>query len=107
MKNLKKLRTDAGISQQSLGDRFNISQQAIYKYENGLAEPDIEMLKNFAGFFNVSVDYLIDFAPSENENSGDEASLHPTVLELELIKETRQLSLEAQKRLIDFLKIIK
>lgn len=59
MKNLKKLREERNLSQQSLGERFCISQQSIHKYENGYAEPDIEMMIDFADFFHTSVDYLI------------------------------------------------
>lgn len=60
MNNLKKLRTTHGLSQQALGEQLNISQQSIYKYENDIVEPNLEVLKTMADFFNVSVDYLID-----------------------------------------------
>lgn len=63
MKNLKFLREEKGLSQQKLASFFHLSQQSIYKYENGLAEPDIETLKAFADFFQVSVDYLIGHTP--------------------------------------------
>ncbi len=59
MKRLKELREENGISQQKLADEFHISQQSIWKYENGLSEPDIKTLMQFADFFDVSVDYLI------------------------------------------------
>ena len=51
MKNLKKLRLERGLSQQKLADILHITQQSIYKYENGLAEPNIELLKNIADYF--------------------------------------------------------
>lgn len=60
MNNLKKLRAAHGLSQQALGEQLNISQQSIYKYENNIVEPNLEVLKAMADFFNVSVDYLID-----------------------------------------------
>ena len=59
MKRLKELREEKGISQQKLADEFHTSQQSIWKYENGLSEPDIKTLMQFADFFDVSVDYLI------------------------------------------------
>ncbi len=59
MKRLKESREENGISQQKLADEFHISQQSIWKYENGLSEPDIKTLMQFADFFDVSVDYLI------------------------------------------------
>ena len=71
MDNLKLLRKELGISQQCLADKFNVSQQSIYKYEHSLAEPDIFTLKQMADFFHTSVDFLIghdtsDFFCTEN-----------------------------------------
>lgn len=63
MKNLKKLRLSRHLSQQKLADKFSLSQQSIYKYENNLSEPDIQTLKNFADFFHTSIDTLVDYTP--------------------------------------------
>jgi transcriptional regulator with XRE-family HTH domain len=62
MNNLKNLRIEKGLSQQSLADQLGVSQQSIYKYENHITEPNIDMLKIFADFFDVSVDYLIGYS---------------------------------------------
>ena len=59
MKNLKALRLSKKLSQQQLALRLDLSQQTIYKYENGITEPDIATLIKLAGYFNTSVDYLI------------------------------------------------
>lgn len=56
---LRELRDAKDISQQKLALDLNVTQAAISKYELGLSEPDIAMLKNFAAYFHVSVDYLI------------------------------------------------
>ena len=59
MEQLKNLRQAYHLSQQKLADEFHLSQQSIWKYENNLAEPDINMLIRFANYFDVSVDYLM------------------------------------------------
>lgn len=59
IKNLKKLRTERGISQQQLADIIGVSQQSVNKYENHNSEPEISVLINMAKYFNTSVDYLI------------------------------------------------
>lgn len=61
MINLKKLRLERNLSQQKLANNFGITQQAIFNYENGISEPDIYMLKQFADFFHTSVDYIIGY----------------------------------------------
>ena len=59
VENLKKLRNEFGISQQTLADKIGVSQQSVNKYENHGVEPDITTLISIADFFNVTVDYLI------------------------------------------------
>ncbi len=59
MERLKALRAEKGISQQKLADIIQTTQQNIYRYENGLNEPDITTLKRFADCFETSVDYLV------------------------------------------------
>lgn len=70
MKNLKFLRQEQDLSQQSLAEYLNTSQQSIYKYENHLTEPNLDMLMHMADFFDVSVDYLIGYSdcPHKVEN---------------------------------------
>ena len=59
IKNLRKLRTKAGLSQGKLAKIVGVSQQSINKYENHDVEPDISTLVKLAETFNVSVDYLV------------------------------------------------
>ncbi len=69
MKNLKILRESLGISQQRLAEQFCLSQQSIYKYEKGLAEPDFSTLIQLADYFHTSVDYLIGHECNEDSQS--------------------------------------
>lgn len=57
--NLKKLREEAGVTQRTLAEAIEVSQQSINKYENHNIEPDIATLIRIADFFGTSVDYLI------------------------------------------------
>lgn len=59
MENLKKLRENAGLSQEKLANQFGVTQQSIHSYERGIYEPDISTLKKLAAYFDTSVDYLI------------------------------------------------
>lgn len=59
LKNLKKLREEACVSQQALANAIGVSQQSINKYENHNIEPDISTLIQIADFFSTSVDFLI------------------------------------------------
>lgn len=59
LENLKELRMEHKMSQETLGNIIGVSQQTINKYENHSTEPDIATLIKLANCFNVSVDYLI------------------------------------------------
>lgn len=102
MKNLRNLRQEQHISQQKLAEQFLLTQQSIYKYENGLAEPDIQTLIQLADYFNTSVDYLIGHTPKENPNTlqyvSPEESTH--------LEQYRKLSQSAKEHLDGLLKEI-
>lgn len=56
---LKTLRQNAGLSQEELAAKLNISRQAVSKWERGEASPDIDNLVVLSRLYNVSVDELL------------------------------------------------
>lgn len=96
MNNLKSLRLAKGLSQQSLAENLTTSQQSIYKYENHITEPNIDMLKNMADFFNVSVDYLIGYSSCPHKiEEVTETELNED--ELSVLQKYRSLPVSSQK----------
>ena len=57
---LKKLRAEAGLSQEALGDAVHISRSAIAKYENGNGKPSEDTLRALAMYFGVDESELKD-----------------------------------------------
>ena len=57
--NIAALRKQAGITQEDLANRLNVSNQAVSKWEAGKCYPDIEVLPELATFFEVSIDELL------------------------------------------------
>ena len=55
---IKKLRKKYNISQEVLADSLGITVQAISKWENGKAYPNIILLPKIADYFHVSIDIL-------------------------------------------------
>ena len=72
LENLRKLRTEAGVTQKLLADAISVSQQSINKYENHNIEPDIRTMILIADFFHTSVDYLIGHGVQSSELSAEE-----------------------------------
>lgn len=56
---LYELRRQAGLSQEALADLVGVTRQAVQKWEAGTSRPDMDNLTALAGYFNVSLDYLI------------------------------------------------
>ncbi len=62
MTRLKLLREARGLNQQGLAAELNVSQAMISKYELGISEPDISMIRKIAEYFGVSSDYLLEIS---------------------------------------------
>ena len=58
---IKLLRKLKGITQEELSEVLHISFQAISKWENGFAQPDISMIPAIANYFGVTIDELFGF----------------------------------------------
>jgi transcriptional regulator with XRE-family HTH domain len=55
---IKKLRKNQGITQEKLAEYLGISYQAVSKWENGTALPDITLIPTIANYFGVTTDEL-------------------------------------------------
>lgn len=58
---IRSLRKQKNVSQEILAQYLGISFQAVSKWENGTAMPDVTMIPALASFFDVSTDELFDF----------------------------------------------
>ena len=62
---IKKLRYNAGLTQEQLADRLGLSPQAISKWETGSSMPDITLLPPLAEIFGTTIDELFDLSRDE------------------------------------------
>ena len=60
---LKSLRESVGLSQAKLAALMGATQASVNRYENGQSSPPLKILRWYADFFDVSVDYI--FARTE------------------------------------------
>ena len=65
---IKELRKQRGITQEQLANAIGISFQAVSKWENNIALPDITLAPVLANYFGVTMDELFDFSLAEMEN---------------------------------------
>ncbi|HNX15525.1 MAG TPA: helix-turn-helix transcriptional regulator [Oscillospiraceae bacterium] len=67
MKNIKTLRTEAGMSQFSFASLFGVHQTAVSQWEKGRTNPDTRTAKAIADYFHVDLDYVLDRETEEDE----------------------------------------
>lgn len=70
-RNLRDLRTITGLTQGELAQRLNYSDKAVSKWERGESLPDVQVLKQLADMYGVSVDYLLASEHKPNNISED------------------------------------
>ena len=63
-KKIKQLRQHKGMTQEKLAEYLNVSFQAVSKWENGTASPDIALLPKLSTYFGITIDDL--FTMSED-----------------------------------------
>ncbi len=92
---LYELRKSRNLTQTAVAYRLNLSLSRISAYENGENIP-CDILRNFADFYGVSIDYILRFSDSKTNILGSSLRLS----EQRLLDMYRNLSPDA-KALID------
>lgn len=83
---VKKLRTDANITQKELAEKLNVTFQTVSKWESDINEPDFANVRELSKILNCSIEYLL----SDDEDSSVE--LQEDLVEIE----------EPAKKIIDY-----
>ncbi len=98
---LRRLRTQAQLTQQEVADQLRIHRTTYTKYENGSVSPDWQGLVQLAILFGVSVDYLLgneEATAHVAEKSG--SGMRLTLQEQQLVQIFRQLTYTEQQALV-------
>ena len=57
--NLIRLRTEHGLTQSKLAEKLNYTDKSVSKWERGEAIPPVDVLKDIADLYGVSLDFLV------------------------------------------------
>ena len=77
---LSQLRKRAGLTQAELGEKLNISPQAVSKWENDLSEPDIASLKKLSEIFGISLDLLLSEQVEQDFEQENNVAVEPKII---------------------------
>lgn len=68
MKNrVRQLREEQGLTQKQLGEKVNVSRQAINAVETGKFDPSLWLAYDIAKLFDMSIEEVFDFKESERK----------------------------------------
>ncbi|MCL2031284.1 MAG: helix-turn-helix domain-containing protein [Oscillospiraceae bacterium] len=70
-KRLKQLRGEAGLSQQSLGDKLGVSQQTVAGWEAGRTAPNRRYVARLVEIFGVTSDYFLGISDNRTGAGAD------------------------------------
>ncbi|SNT06210.1 DNA-binding transcriptional regulator, XRE-family HTH domain [Anaerovirgula multivorans] len=105
---LRNLRKALDLSQEELGQKFNLAKSTISQYELGKRTPDSIMLEKFADFFNVTVDYLLGRSEIKNPYDRDVSLVKEPSLETKYYHlDKSRLPVEAIKQINEYIDFIK
>lgn len=68
-KKMKNIRIASGLSQKDMAAKLELSVPSYSNYENGYAEPPMEILQKFCKILNISVSDLLGFTVPTNNQS--------------------------------------
>lgn len=82
---LKELRKEKGLTQEELGEHFNVSSRSVSRWETGSNMPDISLLVELAEFYDVSITEIIN---GERKSEKMENEVKETAMSLSDYAET-------------------
>ena len=96
---LKELRREKGITQERLAEELGVSGRTISRWETGSNMPDISLLVEIAGFFDVSIPEIIKGERKSEEMKEEEKEIAETMSDYaktekeKLVKSIRNMSI--------------
>ena len=69
---IRRLRKERDLTQEELAAQIGVTAQAVSKWENNMAMPDISQVVPLANFFGVSTDTLFDFCSEDKKKDIEE-----------------------------------
>lgn len=109
-KRLKYLRNRLGKSQEDVASAIGISRARYSHYENDHVEPDVDLIRRLANFYNVTTDYLLGSSdnPIRHEENERDKIINKIAAEFPnadlMFKDMEKLSADQLREVYEFIK---
>ena len=75
------------MTQQQLGEKLNVSYQAVSKWENDISEPDLSTIEKMVEIFDISMSDFFEMAKDPEHSDGKTL---PEVVESKKVSDTKK-----------------
>ena len=100
MEHLRELRERKNLYQKDVAAALKIDRTTYAKYETGDSEPSFEILKRIARFYDVSIDFLLDFDP-EGQKTKKKPARKLTPDEEQLLAGYREFNQRGKEKILE------
>ena len=97
---IKELRKEKQLTQKELGEKLNITDKAISKWERGLSFPDIAVLKDLAEFFEIDISELLNGERGKKQEIDIEKAIKEAIENYKNIEEKKKEKVQKVKKRI-------
>lgn len=103
---IKELRKEKQLTQKELGEKLNITDKAISKWERRLSFPDIAVLKDLAEFFEIDISELLNGERGKKQEIDIEKAIQEAIENYKNIEEKKKEKVQKVKKRIGVISII-
>ncbi|MBQ4188164.1 MAG: helix-turn-helix transcriptional regulator [Firmicutes bacterium] len=91
--NIRLFRKQRKLTQEKLAEALGVTVGAVYKWESGQSQPELNLLVEMADFFDTSVDVLLGYQMKNNslESAKDRITAYCRTLDPEALREAEKL----------------
>ena len=69
---IRELRKKNNLTQKVFGEKYNVTYQAVSKWERGINMPDISLLREMSKDFNINIEDILDGEVKEKKEEADD-----------------------------------
>ena len=103
---IKELRKEKQLTQKEFGEKLNITDKAISKWERGLSFPDIAVLKDLSEFFEIDISELLNGERGKKQEIDIEKVIQEAIENYKNIEEKKKEKVQKVKKRIGSISII-
>lgn len=96
---VKELRKKANLTQKELGEKLNVTDKAVSKWERGLSFPDITMINSLADIFGITSSELLNAELGKKEEIDVDRAIKDAIEKYKNVEERRRKKLKKIKKI--------